>query len=41
MEARASRSGRRLSELSKEELEEFWEIEKAKAIPQVSSGTDS
>ncbi len=41
MERRASRSGRGLSRLSKEELEELWEFEKAKAILEIPPGTDS
>ena len=38
MEREASHSGQRLSELSKEELEQLWEAAKAKARAQISVG---
>jgi MazG family protein len=40
MESKASRSGQRLSQLSKEELEQFWVAAKAKARSQVSADSE-
>ncbi len=41
MEREASHSGQRLSELSKQELEELWEAAKAKARAQISLDSES